>query len=314
MTDFLMFSFAPLTIAILISIPCALLGNFLVLRHQSLIGDAVSHVALPGIVASFLLTGTLTASAMMVGAGAAALITVALIELIRRLGRVDNSAAMGVVFTSLFAMGVLMLEMADAGQVHLDVEHALYGNLESLIWFEGSSLASFFDLRALADLPSQLWRMMAVVVLVIVFLTVCRRHLVLSSFDGAFAANVGGHPNIIGLLLVVMVAVTAIAAFEAVGAIIVIAMFVCPAAAARLLTDRLAHQVAWSQAIAIVSAVLGYILAGYGPGWFGIEASLSAAGMIASVSGILLLLACLFGPYRHTDVAEGDRPATDAST
>jgi len=312
MNDFLMFSFAPLTIAILISTTCALLGNFLVLRHQSLIGDAISHVALPGIVASFLLTGTLTSSAMMLGAGVSALITVALIELVRRLGRVDNSAAMGVVFTSLFALGVLILEMADVGQVHLDVEHALYGNLESLIWFEGSSLASFLEPRALADLPPQLWRVVWVALLVIGFLLLFRRHLVLSSFDAAFAANVGGHPTVIGLLLVVMVAITAIAAFEAVGAIIVIAMFICPAAAARLLTDRLAYQVAWSQVIAILSAVVGYVLAGYGPGWFGVEASLSAAGMIATVAGILLLLACLFGPCRHADTSEGGRTNAEA--
>ncbi|SEK56992.1 metal ABC transporter permease [Halomonas daqiaonensis] len=299
MSDFLMFSLVPLTVAIIICMSCALLGNFLVLRRQSLIGDAISHVALPGIVASFLLTGTLASSAMMLGAGVSALFTVAMIELIRRLGRVENSAAMGVVFTSLFALGVLMLEWNEVGTVHLDVEHALYGNLESLIWFEGTSVASLFDTQALSDLPPQLGRVAWMGALVAAFVVVFRRGLVLASFDADFAASVGARPTLVGLLLVLMVAVAAIAAFEAVGAIIVIAMFICPAAAARLMTNHLASQIAFSQLIAVVSAVLGYVLAGYGPGWLGFSVSLSAAGMIATLSGGLLLLACLFGPYRH---------------
>ncbi|MBB3183591.1 manganese/zinc/iron transport system permease protein [Halomonas fontilapidosi] len=299
MSDFLMFSLVPMAVALLICLSCALLGNFLVLRRQSLIGDAISHVALPGIVASFLLTGTLASSAMMLGAGVSALFTVAMIELIRRLGRVENSAAMGVVFTSLFALGVLMLEWNEVGTVHLDVEHALYGNLESLIWFEGTSLASLVDPQALATLPPQLGRAAWMGALVVGFVVAFRRGLVMASFDADFAASVGARPSLVGLLLVLMVAVAAIAAFEAVGAIIVIAMFICPAATARLITNRLATQVALSQLIAAVSALLGYVLAGYGPGWMGFEVSLSAAGMIATLSGGFLLLACLFGPYRH---------------
>ncbi|MDN3520675.1 metal ABC transporter permease [Halomonas ramblicola] len=299
MTDFMTFSLVPLTVAVIISMTCALLGNFLVLRRQSLIGDAISHVALPGIVVSFLLTGMLASSAMMLGAGASALVTVAMIELIRRLGRVEGSAAMGVVFTSLFAVGVLLLEWHGATGVHLDVEHALYGNLESLIWFEGTGPAAFFDPVALADLPPQLGRAAWVGLAVVVFVVVFRRHLILGSFDPDFAASVRARPALIDLLLVTMVAVAAIAAFEAVGSIIVIAMFICPAAAARLMTNRLAAQVAWSQLFALVSAVLGYLLAGHGPGWLGFDASLSAAGMIATLAGLILGAACVAGPRRH---------------
>ena len=125
MSDFMMFSLVPMTVAIIISMTCALLGNFLVLRRQSLISDAISHVALPGIVASFLLTGTIASTAMMLGAGVSALVTVVMIEAIRRLGRVEISAAMGVTFTSLFALGVLLLEMSQASGVHIYVQHAL---------------------------------------------------------------------------------------------------------------------------------------------------------------------------------------------
>jgi manganese/zinc/iron transport system permease protein len=96
----------------------------------------------------------------------------------------------------------------------------------------------------------------------------------------------------------VTAAIAAVAAFDAVGSIIVIAMFICPPASARLMTNRLEHQVAWSLAFAVVSAVLGYVLAGYGPLWLGAENAVSAAGMIATVSGIILGLACVFGPHR----------------
>lgn len=299
MAEFLMLSLVPLLVASLCSLNCALLGNFLVLRRQALIGDAISHVALPGIVASFLLTGTLAPSAMLLGAGVAALITLALIELIQRLGRVDASAAMGVAFTALFALGVLMLEWSGASGVHLDVEHALYGNLESLVWFEGNRLAALWDPQALAGLPPQLARVAWVTLLVGLFVMLAWRPLVLGSFDAGFAASLGARPGLTQGLLVVMVAVAAIAAFEAVGSILVIAMFICPPAAARLMTDRLSRQLAWSQVFALLSAVLGVILAGHGPGWLGIDAGLSAAGMISVVAGLILLLACRFGPRRH---------------
>lgn len=303
MSEFMMFSLIPMTVAVIIGMTCALLGNFLVLRRQSLIGDAISHVALPGIVVSFLLTGMLSSTAMMLGAGASALVTVAMIELIRRLGRVEISAAMGVTFTSLFAVGVLLLEWFQAGGVHLDVEHALYGNLESLIWFEGTRPAALIDPVALADLPPQLARVAWVGMVVALFVAVFRRHLIIASFDPDFAASVQARPVLVDMLLVTLVAIAAIAAFEAVGSIIVIAMFICPAAAARLITDRLGAQIAWSQLFAVVSSVLGYLLAGHGPGWLGFEVSLSAAGMIASLTGVILLLACLFGPYRQAESA-----------
>ena len=120
-----------------------------------------------------------------------------------------------------------------------------------------------------------------------------------AGFDAAFAESVGARPAPVGLALIVMVAVVAVMAFDAVGAIIVIAMFICPAGAARLMTDRLVPQLLWSVTFAVLAAVLGYVLAAWGPLWIGMRSSASAAGMIASVSGMILGLACLFGPKRR---------------
>lgn len=297
-SEFVMFSLTPMLIGVLASVACALPGNFLILRRQALIGDAISHVVLPGIVVAFLLTGTLAAIPMLLGAAGAAVIAVVLIEAIKRLGRIEPGAAMGVTFTTLFAGGVLLLEQSDTSSVHLDVEHALMGNLESLVWLRATNWSSLLDPWALAGVPEELPRIAVVCFAVILLTLMFWRWLKISTFDEGFAQALGLPVGAIGMGLVITAAVAAVAAFDAVGSIIVIAMFICPPAAARLMTNGLERQVAWSVLFAVVSAVLGYVLAGYGPLWLGGQDAVSAAGMIATVSGVLLALACLFGPHR----------------
>lgn len=297
--EFLQLSLTPILIGIFASIACALPGNFLVLRRQALIGDAISHVVLPGIVVAFLVTGGVGSFAMLAGAAGAAVVAVVLIEAVRRLGRIEPGAAMGVVFTSMFAGGVLLLEQSDTSSVHLDVEHALMGNLESLIWFDAQGWHSLLDPVALAALPVELPRIAIVCFLMAVLMAVFWRPLKLSTFDESFARAVGIPVTAVGFGLVIAAAVAAVAAFDAVGSIIVIAMFICPPAAARLMTNRLEAQITWSVVFAVLSAVLGYVFAGYGPLWLGFDNAVSAAGMIAVVSGVILALACLLGPHRR---------------
>jgi manganese/zinc/iron transport system permease protein len=296
--EFVALSLPPMVIGVLAAVACALPGNFLLLRRQALIGDAISHVVLPGIVAAFLLTGTVSTWPMMAGAALAAVVAVVLIELVRRVGRIEPGAAMGVIFTAMFAGGVLLLEQSDTSGVHLDVEHALYGNLESLIWLDATGWGSLVDPVALAGLPPELFRMAGAALGAALFVGLLWRPLKLSTFDEGFARSVGIPVTALGLALVVVAAVAAVAAFDAVGSIIVIAMFICPPAAARLMTDRLGRQVGWSVVFAVLSAVLGYVLAGYGPLWLGANNAVSAAGMIATLSGVILALAALFGPRR----------------
>ncbi len=206
---------------------------------------------------------------------------------------------MGVTFTSLFAAGVLLLEQSDTSSVHLDVEHALMGNLESLIWLEADGWKSLLDPAALASLPAELIRIAVVAFVTLMLLIVFWRPLKISTFDEGFAATLGLPTGAISLGLVIVAAIAAVAAFDAVGSIIVIAMFICPPAAARLMTNSLIAQVWWSIAFAALSAILGYVFAGYGPLWFGAENAVSAAGMIATVAGLILGAACLFGPCRN---------------
>ena len=301
--EFVPLSLPPILIGILAAIACALPGNFLVLRKQALIGDAISHVVLPGIVLAFLVTQTLDAWAMLLGAGAAALFAVVMIDVIKRVSRIEMGAIMGVVFTTLFALGVLLLEQSSASSVHLDVEHALMGNLESLIWLEARGWASLLDPVALAGLPPELPRLALTLALIIVLLIIFWRPLTLSTFDEGYAESLGLPVRAISLGLVMVAALAAVTAFDAVGSIIVIAMFICPAAAALLMTDRLRSQIWWSVGFATLSASLGYVLAGYGPLWIGLENSVSAAGMIAAVSGLILALTAVFGPKRRAATA-----------
>ncbi|MBT5944871.1 MAG: metal ABC transporter permease [Rhodospirillaceae bacterium] len=296
--EFVQFSLTPVLIGVLSAIACALPGNFLILRRQALIGDAISHVVLPGIVVAFLLTGMISAVPMLLGAAGAALVAVVLIEAVKRLGNIEPGAAMGAIFTSMFAAGVLILEQTDTSSVHLDVEHALMGNLESLVWLRAEGWHSLLDPSMLATLPGELSRIAAVCAFVVVATLMFWRWLKIATFDEGFAQALGIPSTALGLGLVVVAAIAAVAAFDAVGSIIVIAMFICPPAAARLMTNRLGHQVVWSAVFATLSAVLGYVLAGYGPFWFGFEGAVSAAGMIATVSGIILAGACVFGPHR----------------
>lgn len=296
---FVQLGLVPMLVGLLASLLCALLGNFLVLRRQSLIGDAISHVVLPGIVGVFLITGDVATGPVLLGAMAAALCAVGLIAAIRHLGRVESGAAMGVVFTAMFAAGVLWLEQSRASSVHLDVEHVLYGNLESLIWFDAEGWHSLLDAAALSGLPPELLRIAVVFVLAVAFVRVLWRPLVLGSFDAGFAHSVGARPGWTGLALMAMVALAAVAVFDAVGSIIVVAMLVCPAAAARLMSRRLPAQIAWSMAFGAMAALTGHVLAAWGPLWLGFEASLSAAGMIAVMGGLLLAAACAWGPERR---------------
>ncbi|MEO0665272.1 MAG: metal ABC transporter permease [Pseudomonadota bacterium] len=304
--EFVQFSLTPILIGVLAAIACALPGNFLILRRQALIGDAISHVVLPGIVVAFVLTGTVTTIPMLLGAATASIIAVILIEAVKRLGKIEPGAAMGVVFTTMFAAGVLMLEQTDTSNVHLDVEHALMGNLETLIWLRADGWGSLLDPTALATLPEELPRIAVTCGMIILLTLLFWRWLKIATFDEGYAEALGIPAAALGFGVVVTAALAAVAAFDAVGSIIVIAMFICPPAAARLMTNSLFAQIWWSVGFAALAAVSGYVLAGYGPLWFGAESAVSAAGMIATVAGVILALACLYGPHRERIGARKD--------
>ncbi len=294
----------PLLAGVLASVACGLLGNFLVLRRQSLMGDAISHSVLPGLVVAFLLTSSRGAGVMFAGAAVAGVLTVVLVELVKRLGRVEPGAAMGVVFSVLFAAGVVLIEVG-ARQTDLDADCVLHGQLETL-WRPDAptSIAEMLRWSTIVALPRQVVTLGIMAVLAGLFVVVLFKELRIASFDPALATSLGFHAGALHYALMIFVAGATVASFEAVGSILVIAMLVCPASTARLLTDRLVPQVWWSIVIAMTSAVAGYWLATV-PEWFGLD-SVNVAGSMTVMSGALLVVAAVISP-RHGVLARAIR-------
>ncbi|MBL8438354.1 MAG: metal ABC transporter permease [Zoogloeaceae bacterium] len=294
--DFLMIDLPAILVAVLAALACALPGNFLVLRRQALMGDAMSHVVLPGIVAAYALTGDIAPLPMVLGALVAALVAVALIGGLQRVGGLEPGAAMGVVFTAMFAAGLVWLEQSGAGNAHLDVEHALYGNLEGTLWLGPASWGDLLRAESYRTLPTNLITLAGVTLAMLLLLGLFFKELAVTTFDPGLATGLGISERRVGLGLMAMVAVAAVAAFEAVGSIIVIAMFVCPPATARMLTDRLATQIWLSALFAALAGAGGYWLAAHLPLLLGSPNSLNAAGMVAVAAGAMQCLAMLLAP------------------
>ena len=272
----------------LAAVSAALLGNFLVLRRMSMLGDAISHAVLPGLAAAFFISGTRNSLPMFMGAVIVGVLTAFLTEWIRGMGKVDEGASMGVVFTSLFALGLVLI-VQGADQVDLDPGCVLYGAIE----------LTPLDMVVIGDLriPGAVVTLGIVAAINSVFVWVFYKELKISSFDPALSTASGMSAGLMHYLLMTLVAVTAVASFESVGNILVVAMFVVPPASAYMLTDRLPIMIGLSVILASIAAVMGHIGALTVPAWFGYQ-STTTAGMMAVASGAILLLAVAFSP-RH---------------
>ncbi len=296
--DFLTIDFPSIIVAIFCAASCGLAGNFLLLRRQALFSDAISHVVFPGIVVGFLLTGSIATLPLVLGAIFAVLISIVLIQTIIHVGNIEEGASMGIVFTTMFAGGIVLLEQTGASGAHIDTEHALYGNLESVLWLELRTWSGLFVWDILITMPRQLATLFIISALIFASSFIFFKELKLSTFDPGFAYILGFPTRVSSGAIFLVVALAAVASFEAVGSIMVIAMFICPAATARMITDTLSIQLILSVGIAVVCAVVGYLSASFGPQLWGFTHSLSAAGMISVVSGIVLYIAMIAGPKR----------------
>lgn len=271
---------------ILCAIASAVLGNFLVLRRLSMLGDAVSHAILPGLAVAFFVSNSRSSLPMFLGAVAVGVLTALFTEWIRSGGRVDEGASMGVVFTSLFALGLVMIVQA-ADRVDLDAGCVLYGAIE-LTPLDRITLLGL-------DIPRAVVVLGCVAILNVLFVIVFFKELKLSAFDPSLATSMGFSATVMHYALMVLVAITAVASFESVGNILVVAMFIVPPATAFLLTDRLGVMIWLSAILAVVGAIVGHMSAVIVPSWFGFQ-STSTAGMMAVMVGVLFTLALLFSP------------------
>ena len=275
--------------AVLCSVACGVLGCFLVLRRMSLLGDAISHAILPGLALAFLVTQSRAPLPMLAGAMVVGIATAYLSAGLNRWGRVSEDSAMGVVFTSLFAIGVVMITWV-ARDVDLDPGCVLYGLIE-FTPFDTVAIAG-------AEIPRAFAWLAAVLAVNLALITIFYKELKIVCFDPYLAATMGISVTLVHYGLMTTVAATAVASFESVGSILVVAMLVAPGATAHLLTDRLSRMLWLAGVVAAMSAIAGYVLA--------VWIDTSVAGMIATASLGLFVLAALFAP-RHGYVSKQAR-------
>jgi manganese/zinc/iron transport system permease protein len=268
--------------AVLVAIPCALLGTLLVLRQMSMMGDAISHAVLPGIVIAFFISESLGALTSLIGAGIFGLLTAVLVEALRNTGRVKEDSSIGIVFTALFALGIFLVSKF-AREVHLDLNHVLYGEIAFAPL--NSLLVGGVDLG-----PRSLWAMGIVTALAVGMILLLYKELKIATFDPGLAAAVGLSPVLVHYLLMGAVSVTTVGAFDSVGAIVVVAFLIVPPATAYLLTERLSRMMALAVLLGAGSAVAGYYLAAV--------FDVAIAGMMAVMAGGFFMLTLLLSPSR----------------
>jgi manganese/zinc/iron transport system permease protein len=269
-----------MAVLILVAMACAVPGVFLVLRRTALVSDAIGHVLILGIVLAYFITRDIDSPWLLVGAALTGILTVALVEALQNTRLVRSDAAIGLVFPALFAIGVLLVSLY-VPNVHIDVDAVLVGQPEN------------------ADLPrwrvgsvaiQPMWVMAGVLAINVALVVLLFKELKLTTFDPGLATSLGFRPVLIHYGLMAVVSVTAVAAFDAVGPVLVVAFFIVPAAAAFLLTDRLEVMIVLACALGAAGAWLGVTAAD--------RTDANTAGAVAAALGALFALAFLFAPER----------------
>jgi manganese/zinc/iron transport system permease protein len=282
----------------LVTAACGLVGNFLILRRMALIGDAISHSVLAGIALVFLLLHSIGAGAMLFGALMAGMATVLIIQVIEKKSRVKQDAAIGIAFTSLFAIGVILVHRY-MGDTHFDSNCILYGDMIGAVgflkditlstgWAEFCSklpiISSphFLNGNELKIPPAAVIQMIFILILVVVCIRLFYKELLVCSFDPALAVSLGINATAIHFSLMSVLSITVVSAFGSVGAILVIAMLILPGATAQFLTQRL-PVILWLTLLhALISSILGMYLAR----WLNVK---HAGAMVVAGTGLFIL-------------------------
>ncbi len=267
-------------IASLVAVACAIPGTFLVLRRMAMISDAISHSILPGLVIGFFITQDLNSPLLILLAALTGVITVILVERIQKTGLVKEDTAIGLVFPALFSIGVILIAQ-NADDVHLDIDAVLLGEL-AFAPFDRLSIGG-------TDIgPKSMWVIGTILLITIGLLIAFFKELKLSTFDAGLSASLGFSPVVIHYGLMTVTSVTTVGAFDAVGAILVVALMIAPAACGYLLTTNLKKLLALSVFFGILSAISGY--------WFAHWLDASIAGSITTMLGFIFLIVYLFAP------------------
>jgi manganese/zinc/iron transport system permease protein len=281
-----------LVTAALVGMSCGIVGVFLILRKMAMMADAISHTVLLGIVIAYLITHSLSGIHMLIGAVLAGVLTTFLVQWLYSRG-VQQNASMGVVFTTLFALGVILIA-TKVGNAHLDVQHALMGEISFIPW-------NLVSLPMIGDIPIATLLLLIVLFVVLVVISVFYKEWKITTFDPALAASIGIPVLAMHYLFMTLVSITTVASFDAVGAIMVVAMLITPAASAYLWTDKLLAMLCLSAGFGILSAIMGY--------YFAVWIDTSISGSMAFATGVVFFISFIFSP-RHGLLSNWIKPST----
>ncbi|MEM7456369.1 MAG: metal ABC transporter permease [Planctomycetota bacterium] len=284
MTPLILWTFA---IAAVTAIACSLCGVFLVIKREAFVSEGLSHAVLPGIILAFLVIPDRSSPWLVIAAGLSGLVMVWLTQLITATGRVEKDAALGIVFSGLFSVGIIASSLK-LKKVHFHAHCIIDGNL---------SFAPLqpFEVGGVYLGPKAFVTMMLMLAVLILFITVFYKEMKLASFDEVSARMFGFRPRLLHSCWLALVSMTAVAAFETAGTVLVVALMIAPPAAANLLSSRLSRMLMISPILAVAGA-LGGTAAGIG-------LEISPAGPICAAAG-LIFVAALFASkespfFRH---------------
>ncbi len=277
----------------LVAVSCALLGSYLILRKMAMVSDAISHAVLPGIVIAYMVMGADQTIWMLIGAGILGIITTFLIEFFHKQGKLQSDASIGVTFTWLFAIGVILVTFY-AGDAHIDQDCILYGEIAyvplDMIYIGNQPF-----------IPRAVLVLSIVLILILLFIKIGYKELLITTFDPEYADSNGFSTTVWHYLLMSLVSLTTVASFDSVGAILVVAFLIVPAATAYLITSNLKQMLIISSLFGVLTSVFGYFLA------YSVDGSI--AGAMATIAGIIFAIVFIVNRVitkKRTKVMEKD--------
>lgn len=264
-------------VLLITAVACAVLSPFLVLRKLSMVSDAISHSVLLGIVIAFFIVKDVGSPFLIVGAATFGVITVFAVELLSGTGLVKNDDAVGIVFPMFFALAVVLITKF-ARNVHLDTDVVLMGE----VIIAPLNRIEFMGI----DLPKAFVQMGILLVINLLFVIIFFKELKVTTFDRGFATLAGFSSVALFYVLMTLSSFTAVTAFDAVGAILVVSFLITPGAAAYLISKDLKVMIAISVGYAVINSIIGYV--------FSLLMNVSMSGMTAAAAGVTFLLTFLF--------------------
>jgi len=272
----------------LIAISCGLLGAYLILRKMAMLGDAISHAVLPGIVLAFLISGSRENLIILMGAAIMGVLTTVIIELLHQKAKLQEDASIGVTFTWLFAIGVILVS-SFTGQVDLDQECVLYGEIAYV------SLDPIFLASGKAIGPRAMWITGGLLLIILISLRLGYKALFLTTFNADYALALGISASFWHYAFMGLVSLTTVISFESVGAILVVALLITPPAAAYLLTNRLKTMLWLTALFGVLSSIGGYYLA--------LLINGSIAGAMATFAGLIFAICFIYSKFTKSKKA-----------